>query len=122
MKPADVPEHFECIRCGRCCEWSGDVRLTEQEIDIIAQFLKIGVDTFLAEYTRLAHDRKNLSLIEKDPSKHCIFYTDSPPSCLIQPVKPQHCRDFPYLWRFPDWEIACLGAHDLTSKGSTVDN
>ena len=113
-KPASVPKDFECARCGHCCEWEGDVRVTEAECERIAASLGISFRDFMNKYTRLAHDRKSLSLTEQEPSKHCVFYTPNPPTCLIQPVKPLHCARFPYEWRFPGWEKRCRGA---TAKG-----
>lgn len=105
-----MDEAFACVRCGRCCEWEGDVRITPEEAEIIATFLRIPFSDFMQKYVRLAHDRKSLSLIEQDLTKHCIFYTQNPPACLIQSVKPLHCRQFPYTWNFPGWQDLCAGA------------
>lgn len=108
---APVPDDFACVRCGHCCEWEGDVRVTESECETIAAHLGISFGEFMDRYTRLTHDRKGLSLIESEPSKHCIFYHGNPPTCRIQSIKPFHCTCFPFEWRFAGWEERCEGAH-----------
>ena len=100
---------FECARCGNCCRWEGCVKVSDQEIDAIAEFLGIPVMDFLEKYVRLRPDRTGLSLTEA-PSGACIFFEDgSEPRCLINPVKPVQCRDFPLKWNFPGWEKECGG-------------
>jgi Fe-S-cluster containining protein len=59
---------------------------------------------FIQQFTRLRHDRRGLSLIEKTNGE-CIFLEGD--SCSVQPVKPQQCRDFPNLWNFPGFEKIC---------------
>ena len=99
---------FECRRCGTCCKWEGYVRLTENEIDLIADFLGLDVMEFTRKYTVLTEDRRNLSLIEKDDGS-CIFYNATRPGCDINAVKPLQCRNFPLIWNFPGWEQLCQG-------------
>lgn len=102
-------KNFSCKRCGTCCKWPGYVRLLENEADEIAEFLEMELHYFTSKYTIVTADRRNLSLIEKDDGS-CIFYNDDPPGCVINPVKPQQCRDFPYRWNFHGWEDECQGA------------
>jgi Fe-S-cluster containining protein len=104
-----VPEDFQCARCGACCEWEGYVRLTDDEVDVISEFLGMSVETFTSEYTRLTDDRRSLSLIENDDGS-CVFYEKSPPKCLINDVKPVQCVNFPRVWNFDGWEERCAGA------------
>lgn len=102
-------EPFRCRRCGNCCRWSGYVRLSETEIDVIAGFLGMSPGDFVERYTRLTADRSGLSLIEKADGA-CIFLTETrPPACRIEAVKPRQCRDFPEKWNFPGWEKECAG-------------
>ena len=99
---------FRCSRCGNCCRWAGYVKLTDPEVVAIANWLKLTVEEFTARYTGLAANRRFLSLIEK-PDGSCIFFSENPPGCVINPVKPQQCRDFPVKWNFPGWEEHCRG-------------
>jgi Fe-S-cluster containining protein len=100
---------FHCTRCGNCCRWPGYVRLSAEETAQITAFLKMDVSSFTDEYTILTSDRRGLSLIEQD-NGFCIFYDDAPPSCRIEPVKPQQCRDFPVKWNFEGWQKECKGS------------
>lgn len=101
--------NFKCRRCGTCCKWPGYVRLFSFEADKIAEFMNMDVHEFIENYTVLTRDRRNLSLIENDDHS-CIFYRDDPPACMIEPVKPRQCREFPLKWRFEGWEKFCRGA------------
>ncbi len=105
-----VPDDFQCARCGACCEWEGNVKVTEEEISKIAEFVGLGRDEFMDRYVRLTHDRKGLSLTDREDNGHCIFYLNTPPDgprCIIQEVKPTQCKGFPFEWKFRGWENAC---------------
>jgi Fe-S-cluster containining protein len=108
---------FNCTRCGTCCTWPGYVRLTPDEIEKIASFLKIKVTDFTDKYTELTADRKNLTLIEKNDGS-CIFYTSNPPECAINPVKPAQCINFPLKWSFEGWETLCQGEKSFKKTNS----
>ena len=66
---------FQCRRCGACCKWEGPVRVTEQEIDAIADYLGIELQRFIRDYTYLTPDRRSLSLLEKEDGS-CFYYDD----------------------------------------------
>ncbi len=103
--PEENPEvYYQCQRCGNCCRWPGDVRVTKKEISEIARFLAMDETEFVQQFTRLRSDRRGLSLIEK-PNHECIFLEGI--ECTIQPVKPGQCRDFPNKWNFPGWREFC---------------
>ena len=99
-----MPVFHDCQRCTACCRWPGQVRLTEVEITRIATFLQISETDFIQRYTRLQHNRRGLALLEK-PSGACCFLIGT--DCSIQAVKPQQCRDFPNLWKYPGAEKFC---------------
>ncbi|NMA41455.1 MAG: hypothetical protein GX937_14895, partial [Lentisphaerae bacterium] len=44
--PNQTAQPFVCQRCGACCRWPGIVRLREQEIAPIADFLGMTVEAF----------------------------------------------------------------------------
>ena len=106
---------FRCIRCGACCKWEGPVRVSDREIDAIADFLGIDLQSFIREYTRLTPDRRSLSLLEKEDGS-CLYYDDAEKACRINPVKPEQCRDFPLRWNFPSWRRFCAGAAALENE------
>ena len=99
-----MPVFYECQRCTSCCRWPGDVRVSDDELNRISSHLQLAADDFVQRYTRLRRDRQGLSLIEKENGE-CIFLEGN--LCAIQAVKPQQCRDFPNLWKYPDAEKYC---------------
>lgn len=96
---------YECTCCGTCCRWEGYVRISSPEVEAIAQYLGMSVETFTATYTRLTDDRQALSLSES-PEGACVMLTDGN-LCRINPVKPLQCRLFPEYWSFPGFEKLC---------------
>ena len=99
-----MPIFHECQRCTACCQWPGDVRLTECEVTRLAAFKGMDEVEFIQRYTKLTRDRRGLSLHEQE-SGACVFLVGD--ECTVQPVKPQQCRDFPNLWNFPGFEQTC---------------
>jgi uncharacterized protein len=80
------------------------MRLSNAEIARLAAFKGIGECEFIQQFTRLRWDRGGLARQEK-PDGACIFLEDN--DCVVQPVKPQQCREFPNLWKFPGFEKTC---------------
>ena len=106
-KPEEEKEpniYYQCQRCGNCCRWQGDVRITEKETVMIADYLGMEVEDFIAEYTRLNANRTGLSIIDQDDGA-CIFLDGI--DCQIQEVKPSQCKGFPNKWNFPGWRNHC---------------
>jgi len=95
---------YVCQRCTACCKWPGDVRLEEDEISPIAEFLGMTEGEFLDRYVRLRTNRQGLSLIEKE-NHECIMLEGN--ACRIHPVKPEQCAGFPNKWNFPGWRQVC---------------
>ena len=99
---------FRCVRCGACCRWPGPVRVDDAEIAAIARFLQMPENDFLELHTRLAPDRKGLSLLEKQDGS-CEFLSDDN-LCIINPVKPMQCRNYPEHWETaPEFRASCKG-------------
>lgn len=95
---------YDCQRCGNCCRWPGFVRLTDEDIRAISEFLNLSEWEFIQEYTRLRPQRDGLAL-KDGPGGACTFLEGN--SCKIQPVKPFQCRGFPNSWNFPGWRKVC---------------
>ena len=84
---------FQCTGCGQCCTGApGYVWLSAQEIDDIAQHLKISKEEFMRRYTRSVFGR--YSLIEDKTTFDCVFLKEK--KCQIYPVRPKQCRTFPW--------------------------
>ncbi len=105
---------FKCLRCGSCCRRHGIVRLTETEVRQIADFLNMTEYQFTEKYTDLLPNRSALTLTELE-NGDCIFFSQDS-GCRINDVKPKQCRDFPYRWRFANWENECEGAKAMNRK------
>lgn len=99
-----MPVFHDCQCCTACCRWPGQVRLSESDITRIAAFLQLSEPDFIERYTRLQHDRRGLALQEKLDGA-CVLLDGN--LCSIQAVKPQQCRDFPNLWKYPGAEKYC---------------
>ncbi|MEM7386080.1 MAG: YkgJ family cysteine cluster protein, partial [Verrucomicrobiota bacterium] len=72
MSSAEEEIHYQCQRCANCCKWPGDVNITDEEADAIANFLGLEVGAFLEEYTRLRRNRRGLSIVDKSNGE-CVF-------------------------------------------------
>jgi len=97
--------YFACQRCGNCCRWPGDVRVTDAEVEQIAAYMKVPVPEFIERYTRVNANRTGLSIIDK-PNGECLFL-EGRNVCAIQAVKPAQCSGFPNDWNFPGWRDKC---------------
>lgn len=100
----DTSVHYVCQRCTACCKWPGDVRIEENEISPIAEFLGLTEFEFIERYTRLRTNRQGLSLIERE-NHECIMLENN--GCRIHRVKPAQCAGFPNKWNFPGWREVC---------------
>lgn len=100
----DADVWYQCDRCTACCKWPGDVRVEDDEIEKIADFLGMPTQAFIDQYTRLRSNRTGLSLIERENHECSMLDGDS---CRINPVKPEQCRGFPNKWNFPGWRQVC---------------
>jgi len=121
---------LQCERCGACCRWPGEVRLSEEELSKLAHFKGLGEPEFIAQHTRLRKDRRGLALKE-NPDRSCIFLDGL--NCMVQPVKPQQCKEFPSRWVNLLWGkvpletmrkeypmlFACSAFKDFLKKGGT---
>lgn len=99
-----MPIFLECQRCTACCRWPGEVRVTDDEIRRMAEHLGLEERDFIERHMRLREDRRGI-VLKDQPDGSCSFLADG--ACRVQAVKPQQCRDFPNLWRFPGFDRHC---------------
>lgn len=103
MKETQV--FYQCQRCGNCCKWPGRVRITAEDLDKIALYLKSTPEEISEKFTDLDPSRKFLILKNKKNGE-CIFLEGSN-TCLVQRAKPLQCTGFPNQWNFPGWREVC---------------
>jgi Fe-S-cluster containining protein len=88
---------FECQRCGSCCTgFSGTVRVSDEEIAVLAHRLGITEAEFRKQYTRIVGGGV-VSLIEKK-NTDCIFF-EKERGCTVYEDRPRQCRTWPF-WRY----------------------
>lgn len=86
---------FTCTGCGACCSKEpGYVWLSPQEVQQIADHLRISTPEFVKRYTRKVFGR--VSLLEDSKNFDCVFLKNN--RCQIYSVRPRQCRTFPW-WK-----------------------
>ena len=83
---------FECKKCGECCYGEGGILLQPEEIEKIADFLGLTVESFIALHCEERHGRP---YIRSATSGYCTFFLQDQ-QCLIHPVKPGPCSLWPF--------------------------
>lgn len=94
MKSQNLPEiRFTCQPgCTKCCEVTGYVYLTEEDILAAAKYVGLRPAEFESRYVyRTRHTRR---LRKPGNGSQCHFLGAS--GCGIHPVKPVQCRLFPF--------------------------
>ena len=96
---------FECQVCGTCCLGEGGIYLQKKEIEAITEYLRLPRDRFLKEYCL---EKNGKIYIHVKTDGFCHFAREG--KCLIHPVKPTPCRQWPFfkpmLTDQPNWEVA----------------
>ena len=88
---------FQCTQCGNCCTGAtGTVRLSDDEIEVLAKRLDLSLHDFCAIYTRRLRDG-DISLREMRGGD-CVFYVRQAKRCGIYEDRPRQCRSWPF-WR-----------------------
>ena len=82
---------FKCRKCGDCCKGYGGTYLTDNDVELISQFIHTGPKRFVDHYCDFSGSRLVLGQ-RKDG--YCIFWDQL---CTIHPVKPMMCRKWPFL-------------------------
>jgi Fe-S-cluster containining protein len=83
---------FKCTECGQCCTGApGYAWVNDDEIQAIADYLKMDVKAFGKKYLRFVQGR--YALVERK-NYDCIFLKDR--KCSVYPVRPSQCRTFPW--------------------------
>ena len=87
---------FECTGCGGCCTgFPGTVRVTDEEIAILARRRGMSEDEFRRGYTRSVGAEE--SSLKERQNLDCIFY-DAEFRCTVYEDRPRQCRTWPF-WR-----------------------
>jgi len=112
MKSPVSFRNFQCRQCGECCKGKGTVQLSSQELEDICRYLAISHRLAMRYYCY--RDKKKYVLFDQ-PDESCIFLRQN--RCLIHPVKPSQCRNFPHEWNEKKMLERCEGYQALTRPG-----
>ena len=87
-----------CEACeGNCCTGeSGNIFVSQKEIESISTHLELSITEFKEQY--LVKRGYKFSIIEHkvENSHDCIFFDRKIKGCGIYPVRPSQCRSFPF--------------------------
>ena len=126
---------FRCTCCGNCCTGpTGYVWVTDAEIAIVAEHLKLPEPEFRRRHVRNIGKRQSLKEIKRDGNYDCEFLIplagDDPEhgkrrrGCGIYEVRPLQCRTWPFwdgLLDSPeDWDDASEGCPGM-NRGKHFD-
>ena len=111
----DFSHKVPCVMCGACCRWEGEVKISEEEITRLANFLKITEEDFIQSYTQLRYDRKGLGVKMLEDGT-CIFLGECN-VCRVHSVKPSQCKGYPFRWRTRDSALHCQAVPILLDRG-----
>ncbi|MEE8413569.1 MAG: YkgJ family cysteine cluster protein [Dehalococcoidales bacterium] len=92
-------QELDCFCCGYCCV-GYNPRVNDEEIAIMARYLKIGPDEFKSRYIQ----ETLVGSLVRQTETGCVFLSTDKDSakayCGIHPARPTSCRDWiPSLWR-----------------------
>jgi Fe-S-cluster containining protein len=99
-----MPIYYRCQRCGACCRWPGEVRLSNHDISRLAAFCGLSEYDFIQRYTRLRRDRTGLCLEDRADGS-CVFLRGT--ECAVHAAKPAQCRQFLNQWNLPGFQAQC---------------
>ncbi|MDL2251691.1 YkgJ family cysteine cluster protein [Odoribacter sp. OttesenSCG-928-J03] len=102
----EVFEEIDCLECANCCKSLGP-RITDRDIEQIAQSLRIKPSEVIATYLRI--DEDNDYVFKTMP---CPFL-GSDNYCAIYKDRPKACREYPHTDRKKIFQI-----HSLTVKNA----
>ncbi len=104
---------FTCTCCGNCCTGgAGYVWISEQEVKLLAEHLKLSVEETLEQYCRTINGKVSLKESRSVAGKYdCVFLKEIKPPrasrngqvivqakrvCGIYEVRPLQCRTWPF--------------------------
>lgn len=99
---------FDCKKCGKCCYGEWGIHVNADEHHRIARFLSITTESFKARY---CHEKHGRVYIKTGPDNFCIFFNKEK-QCLIHPVKPETCSQWPFYPALVKDEHTWEGARD----------
>ncbi len=90
-----------CATCGgKCCTGeSGYIHVNKTEMERIAAFLNIDIETLKSDYLYKHGYKYSIKEREVEGSFECVFYDAKQDGCMIYAARPVQCRTFPF-WEY----------------------
>jgi Fe-S-cluster containining protein len=121
---------FECSQCGNCCSgFPGYVWVTIEDMQRMADLLKVPFDEFTRRFVRKVGNK--YSLVEKF-NYDCVFLTrdkNGKGGCMVYSARPMQCRTWPFwndnLKSPANWKKAagrCPGMCDAEAPRFELDH
>jgi len=87
-----------CEACeGNCCTGeSGNIFVSQKEIEAISTHLELSISEFKDKYLIKKGYKFSLKEHKVQDSHDCIFFDRKIKGCGIYPVRPNQCRTFPF--------------------------
>jgi Fe-S-cluster containining protein len=98
---------FSCRQCGDCCQGERGILVTPAEHQAMAAHLRFSPEDFAAQYL------EGTSMGPQLASRNGACALQKGGLCLVHPVKPRICREWPFLQAlldYPDEFEAAKGA------------
>jgi hypothetical protein len=89
---------FDCLTCANCCKTIGP-RLTAQDIERMAKFLKMKLSDFYSRYI-IADEDDDLVF-----ASHPCPFLESDNRCTVYEHRPKACREYPHTDRKRFYQI-----------------
>ena len=89
-----LQKSFECSKCGFCCLHGGQILVTTQELNTIAEYY--GVDPSDKVHMPFIIDKERPGYMKLAVIAPCFFLDKERLTCMIHEIKPQFCRDYPF--------------------------
>lgn len=102
-----------------CCGESGNVWVSQQEMNRICEFLQMNHIDFIEKYLCRVGTRFSCKERVTALGLECIFFQGAEKKCSIYPLRPSGCRTYPFWNHFkthPEQLVTeCPGIRDKSS-------
>src|SRR5215213_5849439 len=89
--------YFDCNKCPAfCCSIYERVQVTKRDVNRLARYFKVSVETAMKRYTKMWGDERVLRRTKDEIfTETCIFLNQETRGCGIYHARPAVCREYP---------------------------
>lgn len=91
-----------CVACpgNCCCGESGNVWVSQQEMNRICEFLQMNRIDFIEKYLCRVESRFTCKERLTEQGLECVFFRAAEKKCSVYAVRPSGCRTYPFWEHF----------------------